>query len=148
MRPFRSNGFTENTMFGPPTGLSGALHSQCRRANKGPATGSPTAPQSIRVTSATEASAMGSRARAVLHSGWPARWPPGLVGSLVCADAAGKDAEVAGGEVSLLVGVGSGGSIPLSGCGLPTLCRWQQAAGEPDSLWDEWFRRGWPAFPG
>ena len=109
-------------MFGPPVGLFGALLCQCRRADKGPAPGSPTALQSICVTSVAEASAMG--------------WLPGVVGSLVCADAAGQGTEVAGGEFSLLAGVGSGDPIPLSGCGLPTLCRWQQAVGEPDSLWD------------
>ena len=99
-------------MFGPPVGLFGALRCQCRRADKGPAPGS-------------------------LLSGWPVRRLPGVVGSLVCADAAGQGTEVAGGEFSLLAGVGSGDPIPLSGCGLSTLCRWQQAVGEPDSLWDE-----------
>src|SRR5262249_27086236 len=49
--------YGKNTMFGPLAGLFGARRCQCRRANKGPATGSPTAPRSIRVTSATEASA-------------------------------------------------------------------------------------------
>jgi hypothetical protein len=57
-------------MFGPAVGLFGALRCQCRRANKGPAPGLPIAPQSICVTSVTEASAMGSRAKAVLLSGW------------------------------------------------------------------------------
>ena len=71
---------------------------------------------------------------AVLLIGWPVSWLPGVVGSLVCTGAAGQGAEVAGGEFSLLVGVGPGDPIPLSGCGLSTLCRWQQAVGEPDSL--------------
>src|SRR5690242_14876342 len=105
-------------MFGSPGGLFGARHCQCWRANKRPAPGSPTAPRSICVTSATEVSATGSRARAVLLGGWPVSWLPGVVGSLVCADAAGQGTEVADGEFSLLAGVGSGDPIPLSGCGL------------------------------
>lgn len=80
---------------------------------------------------------MASRAKAV-----PAQWAARKLaawcgGSLVWADAAEQGTEVAGGEFSLLVGVGSGDPIPLSGCGLSPLCRWQQAVGEPDSLWDE-----------
>jgi len=49
-------------MFGSPIGLFGPLHCQCWRANKGPALGSPAAPQSICVTSATGVSATASRA--------------------------------------------------------------------------------------
>ena len=55
-------------MFGSPIGLFGPLHCQCWRANKGPALGSPAAPQSICVTSATGVSATASRAKAVLLS--------------------------------------------------------------------------------
>src|SRR5690242_3724737 len=80
-------------MFGPRTGLFGARHCQCWRANIGPAPGSPTAPRSICVTSATEASAVGSRAKAVLLGGRLVSRLPGVVGSLVCADAAAQDAE-------------------------------------------------------
>src|SRR5262249_16847790 len=104
---------------------------------KGPTRGSPSAPQSTCVTSATEGSATGSRAKAVPPGAYSVGWLPGVVGSLVCADAAGQGAEVAGGEFSLPVCVGPGDPIPLSGCGLSPLCRWQQADGEPDSLWDE-----------
>jgi hypothetical protein len=80
---------------------------------------------------------MASRAKAVLLSEVARKLAAWCGGSLVWADAAEQGPEGASGEFSRLVGVGSGDPIPLSGCGLSPLCRWQQAAGEPDSLWDE-----------
>jgi len=85
-------------MFGSPVGLFGPLHCQCWRANKGPALGSPAAPQSICVTSATGVSATASRAKAVLLSEVARKLAACCGGSFVCADAAGQGTEVAGGR--------------------------------------------------
>src|SRR5215468_5994873 len=98
----------KDTMFDPPgrsvwrTTLSVSV---CQHRDPAPA--SPAAPQSTCVTSATEGSAKESRAKAVLLSGQSVSWLPGVVGSFVCADAAGQGAEVAGREFSLPVAVGS-----------------------------------------
>jgi hypothetical protein len=67
-------------MLAPPVGLFGALHCQCRRTNKGPASRSPTAPRSIRVTWATVASAMGITRKGCATQWVPVSWLPEVVG--------------------------------------------------------------------
>ena len=85
-------------MFGSPVGLFGPLHCQCWRANIGPALGSPAASPSICVTSATGVPAMASRAKADLLSEVARKLAVWCGNSLVCDDAAGQGAEVAGGR--------------------------------------------------
>jgi hypothetical protein len=85
-------------MFGSPVGLFGPLHCQCWRANTGPALGSPAAPPSICVTSATGVPAIASRAKAVLLSELARKLAAWCGSSPVCDDAAGQGTEVAGGK--------------------------------------------------